>query len=78
MTDKRTAKQYSDDQDIKKAAGLFFQLGPGMAACIVGGFLAGRFLDRVFGSAPWLTLILAFAGAGAALKMIFDIAKKWS
>ncbi|MCL1805886.1 MAG: AtpZ/AtpI family protein [Clostridiales bacterium] len=76
MTDKQAKSYDRDDQDIKRAAGLFFQLGPGMAACIVGGFLAGRFLDRILGSAPWLTLILAFVGAGASLKLIFDSTKK--
>ena len=66
-----------DDKEIKKAAGLFFQLGPGMAACVVGGFLAGRYLDQVWGSAPWLTLILAFLGAGASLKLAIDAARKF-
>ena len=65
------------DKEFNRAAGIFMQLGWGMAACIVGGFLAGMFLDRFFGSAPWLTMIFAFLGAGAALKLVIDLARKW-
>ena len=68
-------KEFQDE--IKGAAGIFFQLGWGMAACIVCGFLLGRFLDRILGSAPWLTVIFAFLGAGASLKLAIDLTKKW-
>ena len=70
-------KDEQSNKEFLKALSLFSQLGFSMAACIVTGFLVGRYLDRVFGSAPWLTLILALVGAGSAIKIMYDIAKNW-
>jgi F0F1-type ATP synthase assembly protein I len=65
------------DEEIRRAFAIFSTLGFSMAGCIIGGFFLGRFLDGLFGSAPWLTVILAFLGSGAAIKMIFDVSKRW-
>lgn len=48
----------------------FSSLGLEMGAAVVIGLLAGMFLDRKFGTDPWLTLlfmILGFVAAAQAL-----------
>ena len=48
----------------------FSTLGLEMGAAVVIGLLAGIFLDRRFGTYPWLTLLFlcfGFAAAGKAL-----------
>jgi len=48
-----------------------------LAGCVAAGFFLGRFLDGRLGTNPWLTVILAFVGAGAAFKVLYDLAKDW-
>ena len=48
----------------------FSTMGLEMGAAVVIGLLAGIFLDRKFGTYPWLTLLFlcfGFAAAGKAL-----------
>ena len=40
-------------------------IGYTMAACTLAGLLGGRALDRWWGTAPWGTVVLLLAGAGA-------------
>ena len=44
-----------------------------MAASVLIGVLLGKYLDRFFGTAPWLLLIFSFLGVGAAIRAIFTI-----
>ncbi|MCL2096425.1 MAG: AtpZ/AtpI family protein [Oscillospiraceae bacterium] len=82
--DKYKNKVENKDKDKNKerrhtlrAFGLFMQLGINMAACVLVGFAAGRFLDGLTGIFPALTLIFSFLGLGAALKLMYDIVKDW-
>ncbi len=45
-----------------------------MAAAVLMGVLLGRYLDRLFGTAPWLGLVFSLLGAGAAIKLVFSFA----
>jgi len=52
------------------------QIGITIIACIAVGILLGRFLDTRLGTAPWLLLVFTFLGIAAAIKSIYDLAKK--
>ena len=52
------------------------QIGITILACILIGVFAGRFLDSVFNSSPWLLLVFSLLGAGAAFKYLYDLTKK--
>ncbi|MDR1062149.1 MAG: AtpZ/AtpI family protein [Clostridiales bacterium] len=66
-------------RDALHALGLLSQLGISMAACVLIGVLAGSKLDGWLGTSPWLLVLFAFIGAGAAFKVMYDIAiKRWS
>ena len=58
-----------------RAMSEFAQIGVTMASCIITGVFLGRFLDRVFGTAPWLIIIFSLLGVASAIKSIFDLAK---
>lgn len=62
--------------DVLRALGLFTQLGVTMTVCISMGVLGGKFLDRYFGSSPWMLLAGALIGGGAAIKALYDIAMR--
>ena len=45
---------------------------------MVGGSLIGWVLDRLFGTSPWLLLVLLFLGTVSAFRNIIRISKKRS
>jgi ATP synthase protein I len=47
-----------------------------MAVCVMIGIFSGSFLDKLFGTSPWLLFVFAIFGAGAAIKVLLDTAKK--
>ena len=63
-------------RELLRALSFFSQVGISMVACILVGVLLGRFLDNLFGTSPWLLLICSFLGAGASLKVVFDLGMK--
>ena len=62
---------------ISKSLSLLTQTGFTIAACVLTSVLLGRFLDRVFGTKPWLLLILSLLGAATAIKSIFELSKRF-
>lgn len=65
-------------REVLRALGLLTQLGVSMAVCVFIGVMLGKFLDGLFGTSPWLLVIFAFIGAGAAFKVMYDLAiKEW-
>jgi len=62
------------NRDWVKALSLLTQMGVTIAVCILLGVLLGRFLDNLFGSSPWLTMLCSILGIAAAFKSIFDLA----
>ncbi len=41
-----------------------------------GGALIGWFLDRIFGTSPWLLLVLLFLGFAVAIRNIYRISQQ--
>ena len=57
-----------------RALAYFSQIGVTMAASVLIGVLLGKYLDGLFGTAPWLGLVCSLFGAGAAIKLVFSFA----
>ena len=54
---------------------LISQIGLRIAACILIGVLAGRYLDSLMHTTPAMLLFFSLLGAAASFKMIFDSLK---
>lgn len=50
-----------------RAIGIAFSIGGPFAVLVSSGALGGWFLDRKFGSWPWLSLVGSVLGLGASL-----------
>ncbi len=57
-----------------KAVGLIMSAGMTMAVSVTIGYFAGSWLDKYFGTKPWLTLIMFILGTAAGLKSLYDLA----
>lgn len=64
-------------QEMMKALSIFFQVGITMVICVMLGVFIGRFLDSLLGTTPWLLLLFTFFGAGAAIKFLYDLSKRF-
>ena len=62
--------------EVIRAISFLSQIGFTVTACVLIGVLLGRLLDGFFNTSPWLLLFFAFLGAAAAIKFLFDFAKK--
>lgn len=45
-----------------------------MAASVLVGYLSGSWLDKHFGTEPWLTLVMFLLGIAAGFKSLYDLA----
>jgi ATP synthase protein I len=54
----------------------YSNLGLEMGVAIVVGLLIGLWLDRVFGTRPWLTIVFLLFGIGAGFKNMFLLLRK--
>lgn len=61
--------------ETARALAQFSQIGVVVSASIFIGVMTGRFLDRQFGTSPWLLLVFSLLGVGAAFKSLIDISK---
>ena len=66
----------SATSDFAKAFALLAQMGITIAVCIGLSILIGYYLDRFLGTSPWLLLLFILFGIIAAIKSIFDFAKR--
>ena len=57
-----------------KGLGMIMSAGFTMAASVLFGYYAGTWLDRYFGTQPWLTLIMFLLGTAAGLKSLYNLA----
>ncbi|PKM47930.1 MAG: hypothetical protein CVV03_00765 [Firmicutes bacterium HGW-Firmicutes-8] len=57
-----------------KGLGLIMSAGFTMAASVLFGYFAGSWLDKYFGTKPWLTLIMFILGTAAGLKSLYNLA----
>ena len=69
-------KNKGQGNDFIQAFSLLSQIGITIVACILIGILIGWFLDNLLGTSPWLLLVFTVLGIVAAIKSIFDFAKK--
>lgn len=66
--EQRMAKEHAPMRDGRSAA---IQVASTMVGYPLGGILVGLVLDNVFGTLPWLTIVLMFlAFAGACLHVV--------
>lgn len=63
-------------KELMQALSFFSQIGITIVACVLVGVLVGSFLDKLFGTTPWLLLFFSFCGVGAAFKSIFEQSRK--
>jgi ATP synthase protein I len=67
------------DEDLKKTIktlGYVSSIGIAMAVSIALGALIGYYLDGVFGTQPWLSLIFLGLGIAAAFRNLYVMYKK--
>ncbi|MCL2023842.1 MAG: AtpZ/AtpI family protein [Oscillospiraceae bacterium] len=74
MSDKAAKKEQR--RKILNAVSNISQIGFTIVACVLVGVLLGSFLDKLFGTAPWLLLIFSLFGAGAAFKSLYQYARE--
>ena len=72
---KKNSEKKNNNRETLQAIAQFSQIGITMVATVLVGVLIGKYLDIFFGTSPWLLLIFSFLGAGAALKLIFNMSK---
>jgi ATP synthase protein I len=65
-----------DKRDVIKSLLSYGSLGIEMGLCVAIGIGIGYFLDRYFGTSPYLTIIFMIFGIIAALKTIYQLMKK--
>ncbi len=64
------------DRDSLLTSGRYLALGFQIAGSIVGGLIAGYYLDGWLGSAPFLTLSFALGGLFGAMRLLLWSLKK--
>lgn len=68
----------NENRRILRALGQFTQLGISMAVCVLIGVLAGKYLDQLLNTSPWLLILGCVIGAAAAFKVMYDLViKEW-
>ena len=65
-----------DTRDALKLLGLASTMGIAMALAIFIGYALGVYLDKVFGTKPYLTFIFLILGIIAGFKNIYVIGKR--
>jgi len=67
------------DKGNETFKGLLFltSIGITLAASIIVGLVIGVYLDRLFSTKPWLTVIFIFFGVAAGFKNLYDTVKKY-
>lgn len=63
------------NSEFLRAFAHFSHIGVTMAATVLVGVLLGKYLDSMLGTSPWLLLFFSLLGAGAAIKVLFNIPK---
>ena len=61
---------------IFRAFGLITCMGISVVVCIGLGLLIGWALDRWLGTTPWMQLVFAILGCIAAIKTMYNMAKR--
>jgi F0F1-type ATP synthase assembly protein I len=64
-----------DDKNMWRIAGTTGAVGIEIVLAIGIGYFGGNYLDRKFGTAPWLMYLGLFAGIGAAIKGLMRVTR---
>lgn len=65
-----------DSSSTLRALGLTGGIGFIMAACILGGYYLGHYLDSKFGTAPWLLILTLLLCMTAGFLEIYNMLKR--
>lgn len=66
-------QKLSDRDSFMMAFGIYGALGFQLVAAILIGVFGGQWLDKKFGTDPWLMMLGLFLGAGAGFYNLFRI-----
>jgi F0F1-type ATP synthase assembly protein I len=69
------------DPDAKKmwrVAGTTGAVGIEIVLAVLVGYLGGQWLDRHFGTGPWLKWVGLVAGVGAAIKALMRVVRQYN
>ena len=64
------------DRRFFRLMGVLSTVGITMVVATVIGYFFGRYLDTVFGTAPWLMIVFLLFGIAAGFKNLYDQTKK--
>ena len=64
------------DRRFIRLLGVLSTVGITLVVATVIGYFLGLFLDRTFGTSPWLTIVFLIFGIAAGFKNLFDQARK--
>lgn len=67
-----------NDRRQMRAVGVASAVGIVIVVSVVIGFLFGRWLDRVFGTDPWLMLLFTILGVAAGFIEMYRMVKSIS
>lgn len=62
---------------MRRIALRFSAIGMEMGLAVVIGYVAGWWLDKTFGTKPYLTMVMLLFGIGAAFMAIYRAAKMY-
>ncbi len=65
-----------NDRRFYRLLGSLSTVGIALVASTVIGYFMGRYLDGLFGTYPWLTILFLLFGIAAGFKNLYDQAKK--
>lgn len=57
----------TSNREILRAFGLVSAIGVDLAVCTIGGSVTGWWLDKLWGTAPWMLLLGIVLGLGAGI-----------
>jgi ATP synthase protein I len=60
-------KKPNDNKEAWSAFGLVSMIGADMAICAVGGTYLGIWLDKMWGTAPWMLLVGVILGLASGI-----------
>ncbi len=63
------------DRKLLRLVGVLSTVGIAMVAATVIGFYLGRWLDRFFGTNPWLTVVFLLLGIAAGFRNLYQTAR---
>lgn len=73
MNKPKGPKKLSDRDSFMMAFGIYGVLGFQLVASILIGVFGGQWLDKKFGTDPWLMMLGLFLGVGAGFYNLFRV-----